>query len=255
MTAADSSQFKRFIAGLDQFSVTANEFQRTDVAPKESFGNGLLNAADQQQLNNYIAGLDAQTPGDGPASPSTAAMLEKIPVPRLAEGAGRSYRIVSAAARRGSQVTVIIEIDAKGNETAMSFSLRFDASSLRFSRISGINNNPDAHPGQDAPEGTNITLNATKVRKGQLGLLLDAPTSFTAGNIRLVELRFDIVPDSLLGPTSLFFTDDLIARCTTDIQARELHAVFEDGQIDIIPARTDDKISWISTIAPIWPLG
>jgi len=252
MTAADSSQFKRFIAGLDEFSLTANEFQRTDVAPKDSFGNGLLNAADQQQLNNYIAGLDAPPSGGGPAGPATAPMLEMVPAELLAEGTGRTYRVLSAAARRGSHVTVIVEIDAKGNETAMSFSLRFDPSRLRFSGLSGVNNDPDAVPGSGAPAGTNLTLNARRAGKGLLGVLLDAPTSFSSGTRHLVELRFDIVPDAPLGPTSLFFTDNAIARCTTDIEARELHAVFENGQIEITPARANDKIWWMSSFAP-WP--
>ncbi|HVF47964.1 MAG TPA: hypothetical protein VNA17_10395 [Pyrinomonadaceae bacterium] len=188
MTAADSSQFKRFIAGLDQFSVTVNEFQRTDVAPKESLGNGPLHAADQQQLNNYIAAIDAPTTGD---------------------------------ARPGPQ----------------------QGPSLKWSRQNFPTKALGAASGSSPPPPAALR-----------SLLLDPLTSFTAGTRRLVEFRFDIVPDAHLGPTSLFFTDDAIARCTTDILAGELHAIFEDGQIEITPARADE-ISWISTITAVWPSG
>ena len=245
MTAVDSAQFKRFIAGLDVFSTTDNEFQRTDVAPEDSFGDGRLDAADQQQMDNYIAALDPPRTGGGPTGPVPGPVADKS-VDFLFEGKGRNYRIVSTNGSRGDEVIVTIEIDAKGNETGISFTLAFDPSKLSFSAISGTNNNPDVTDGPGSPEGMNRTLNATRADEGMLGLLLNASAPFEAGTGQIVNLRFRVLADAAFGPTELTFADESIARSTTNADAESLDAAYENGEVMIKQSRHVDKISWMS---------
>lgn len=254
MTAADSAQFKRFISGLDTFSMTANEFQRTDVAPEATFGDGRLTAADQQQIDNYIAVLDPVRPGGGPTGPVPAAVFETTARDSLAEGRGRNYRIASISGSRGSDIIITVELDAKGNETGMSFTLRFDPSRLSFMSLSGIDENPDVMDAADSPPGMFKTVNATLARKGTLGLMLNAPSPFEAGTRQIVALRFRVRGDAPLGPTTISFVDDTIARSTTDADARNLTATYEDGGITIIRPRNDAKMAWLSLARHDWPM-
>ena len=245
MTAVDSAQFKRFIAGLDTFSTTDNEFQRTDVAPEGTFGDGRLDAADQQQFDNYIAVLDPPRTGGGPTTPVQGRFVDRS-LYFLSEGKDRRYRIVSTNGARGDEVIVTIELDAKGNETGMSFTIGFDPSKLSFSATSGTNNNPDVTDGSGSPVGMNRTLNATDAENGRLGILLDSAAPFKAGTIHIVNLRFRILADARYGPTPLTFEDDSIARGTTNVEAQSLDAAYENGEVTIKPSRKGDKISWLS---------
>lgn len=180
MRAVDSAQFKRFIAGLDKFSITSNEFQRTDVAPEGTFGDGRLDAVDQQQIDNYIAALDPPRMGGGPTGPVQGPMADKSMHSR-SEGKGRNYRIISTSGARGDEIIVTIELDAKGNETGMSFTLGFDSSKLSFTAISGTNNNPDVADGAGSPVGMNRTVKGKYSETGRLGLLVDTAIHFEAG--------------------------------------------------------------------------
>lgn len=254
MTAVDSAQFKRFLAGLDTFSTTANEYQRTDVAPRLTAGDGRLDATDQQQINNYIAVIDAPTAGGGPTGPVPGPAQERAKSgDEIAEGRGRAYRIVSTTGARAAEIIVTIELDAKGNETGMSFTLTFDPSKLSFSEVGGTNNNPDVTDGSGSPVGMNRTLNATQADKGKLGLLLDAASPFEAGTRQIVALRFRVLADAVPGSTALTFDDDSIVRSTTNAEASFLDAVYQNGEVTIKRARTGDKISWMSPPASIWP--
>ena len=232
MTAVDSAQFKRFIAGLDTFSTTDNEFQRTDVAPEGTFGDGRLDAADQQQMDNYIAVLDPPRTGGGPTAPIQGRDGDDSVYAR-SEGQGRIYRIVPTTGSRGDEVIVTIELDTKGNETGMSFTIGFDPSKLSFSAISGTNNNADVTDGSGSRAGMNRTLNAAEADSGRLGLLLDSPSPLEARNIQIVNLRFRILAGAESGATPLTFADDSIPRSTTNANAESLDAAYQNGEVTI----------------------
>lgn len=254
LTAVDSAQFKRFLAGLDTFSTTENEYQRTDVAPRLTAGDGRLDATDQQQINNYIAVIDQPATGGGPTGPAPGPAQERSRSDdEIAEGRERTYRIVSTSGARGAEIIVTIEIDARGNETGMSFTLNFDPSKLSFSAVGGTNNNSDVMDGSGSPAGMNRTLNATQADNGKLGLLLDAASPFEAGTRQIVALRFRVLADAVPGSTALTFDDDLLVRSTTNAEASFLDGVYQNGEVTIKPSRTWQNVSWMLPSGSVWP--
>lgn len=249
LRANDSGQFKRFIAGLDTFDGANNEFQRTDTAPKETFGDGRLTAADQQQINNYIAGLDPPAAGGGPTEPVQArSLFESRQLPDK-QAFGRSYRIISTSAGVGDEVMVTIELHADGSETGMSFTLGFDPSKLDFAGVSGTNNDPDVADGPDSPVDMNRTLNASGAHAGRIGILLDSSSGFVAGSSRILNLWFRVRTDAEGGVTPITFNDDSILRSTTNALAESVEAEWQPGEIAIKRPRSRDDISWLHTAA------
>ncbi len=179
--------------------------------------------------------LDPVRPAGGPTGPIPGAFLERA----TDDGAGRIYRIVSTSGSRGADIIVSVELVAKGNETGMSFTLRFDPAKLAFLAVGGTNNNPDVVAGIGSPEGMNRTLNATQAGKGRLGLLLSAATPFEAGTRQIVNLRFRILPNAELGATPLTFDDGSIVRSTTNAVADSLGADYQDGEVSITKRRSN----------------
>jgi hypothetical protein len=72
VTIADWVQVGRFVAGLDIPSC-GSEFQRADVAPRNTLGDGRITISDWVQAGRYVAGLDPVTPAGGPVCPADAA--------------------------------------------------------------------------------------------------------------------------------------------------------------------------------------
>ncbi|HVF48054.1 MAG TPA: hypothetical protein VNA17_10845, partial [Pyrinomonadaceae bacterium] len=246
MTASDSAQFKRFIAGLDMFSTETNEFQRADVAPKDTRGDGRLTAADQQQLDNYIAGLDPPTTGGGPSGP-----IQTRPADDAGVGTesvpSRTYRILPTGAEPGSDVVVTVELNGSEVETGMSFTILFDRETLEFRGIGGTDNEIDVMPGKGSPRGLMRTLNATNAHKGRLGLLLQSRTVFEAGRREILYLRFHVRDDARPGNTLLAFGDETLVRGTTNAAAAHLGAAWNNGTVEIGERRTAE-MGWISTL-------
>lgn len=230
-TAADSQQFKRFIAGLDAFdNTTSNEFQRTDTAPLDSLGDGRINAADQQQVNNYIAGISTPRTAGGEQEPSLGGPAEP-----LSESEGRVYRIVSTRADRSGYLNASVELDARGNETALTFSLNFDPARLAIAGIGGTDVNPDVTRGDGVPAGTSITVNALQSNAGVIGVLVDAGRAIAPGTRQIVNFRFRIRKDS--EPGVLAFSDDSLPRSTTNAAAESLGAIYAARELGVSMVR------------------
>ena len=251
-TATDSAQLKLFIAGLETPSIVPNEFQRTDVAPEETFGDGRLTATDQQQINNYIAGLDEPRQGGGPVMPIPPGTQIERPFWDIGKSSGRTYRIVSTTGTRNGYVVVAIELDSKGDETAITFGLNFDPAKLEFAAVSGTNTNPDVMAGPDAPMSMNGTVNATHAADGRLGLLLDAGEPFATGIRQVVYIRFRVRPDAAHGPTPITFDDETLVRSTSNIEAESLDAEYANGTVTI--TRSDAPKNVFSKVQAIGPL-
>lgn len=254
LRSADSAQFKRFIAGLDTFSTSTNEFQRADVAPEATFGDGRLDATDQQQIDNYIAALDPIRPGGGPAGPISGADQDTAgPDDNFNAGRSRKYRIGSGAAAQGSEVIISIDLDAKGNETGMSFTVGFDPTKLSFLAVGGTNNNPDVTDGWGSPPGMNTTVNVAQEGRGRIGLLLSSADPFETGARQILRLRFYVLGEAAPGVTAVTFDDTLLARSTTDVGARHLEASYENGEVIVTASRAGEASSWMSSFGAGWP--
>ncbi|HVF46336.1 MAG TPA: Calx-beta domain-containing protein [Pyrinomonadaceae bacterium] len=266
-TAADSAQFKRFIAGLDTpctgsgLPGTFNEFQRTDTAPEGTLGDGRLTAADQQQIDNYIANLDPDRPAGGPTAPIPGAQIAERSSDKSEEkgdddavietGGGREFRGVLVSGAPDTFVDYAVELVSQGDETVTTFSLQFDRTRLSLAAVSGTNVNAGVvTAGSGVSPATSVTVNATQVTgtgapagTGQVGVLLDFQGPVTAGVRQVAVFRFRILPTAPAGLTPVTFVDQPIVRSTSNAQAQALTAKYTPNNVNVVigpggPGRT-----------------
>jgi hypothetical protein len=75
LTAADVTQARRYIAGLDSV-LNGSIFQRLDCAPRGTLGSGSLTSADLVQVRRYTAALDPPQEAGGPTAPVKQLQLQ-----------------------------------------------------------------------------------------------------------------------------------------------------------------------------------
>jgi hypothetical protein len=216
VTITDWVQIGRFVAGQD--TPSSSEFQRADTAPRESRGNGALTITDWVQAGRYAAGIDAPTPSAGPTTPGSPGLWQSLA--SNSAGARRVY-VFNALPERGEQKTMIIALDAEGDENALGFSLDFDPAQLQF---------VPAALGEGAV-GATLNVNASQASRGRLGLALAMPTGQTiaAGQRRIAVLTFAAAP-GVSATTAISFGDLPVAREVSDVNARSLPVSFVVGK-------------------------
>jgi len=219
VTAADWVQVGRFANSVD-IPNNSNEFQRADCAPRSTLGDGRITVSDWVQAGRYAAGLDPLTPVGGPTSPSTGLAIASSD---LINGAARNKesRTVRASGGISGQdrsVSFEIELDAKGNENALGFSLNFDSAKWRF---------VSAAIGRDASDAT-LVVKANEAIKGQIGIALALPPgrTFVAGRRRVVVVTLIPTSDGPVAPSAIEFGDWPIARDVVDTKANSLGAAW-----------------------------
>lgn len=215
---SDWVQIGRFVAGLDAVD-NGVEFQRADVAPLATSGDGRLTIADWVQAGRYAAGLDAITSAGGPTSPVGIGLSAVTPV---AADSSRLLSIESNVGLSGSLVEVGVSFMAQGDENAIGFSVSFDPSKLSFS---------DAEQGRDTVGGQWI-VNQNNKSVGRIGLALalNPGQTFTPGSRQLAKLRF-IPATGVRQDASLTFGDAPVTREVTDSAAKSLPASYSPGEI------------------------
>ncbi len=206
VSIADWTQVGRFVAGLDT-ATNGSEFQRADVAPRDTFGNGSLTIADWVQAGRYAVGLDPVVVAAGPTSPVAALQTST-------EAQAESARVVrtrNQAVQRGQVNAVPLLLNAAGNENALSFTFNYDASLLSFYRAT-------------APAGTLLTLNAKQAANGKVGVLLALPVGkvFEAGEQALLTLEFIPNGGEENVTTTLSFSSQILSVEAADASARTL---------------------------------
>ncbi len=226
VTVADAIQIGRYAAGLDTITGFGpnSEFQRADCAPLGTKGDGAVTVADWVQALRFAAGMD--TPGiaggptgDGPLLLGLRATSLKLPA------GSRTVRVVSGSLVAGRENTVIVQMDAQGNEAGVQLSLGFDATALTFVR---------ATVGSGAVGGSLMT-NTTKVAAGKLGLVLVLPAgrSVAAGTQDLISLTFNVIGS---GSTAINVatSDTPVVREVADVNAVAVGAGYVDGAFNIV---------------------
>ncbi|MBL8189997.1 MAG: hypothetical protein JNK38_18425 [Acidobacteria bacterium] len=237
VTVTDWVQVGRFVAGLDTAAV-GSEFQRADVAPKESLGDGRLSVSDLTQAGRYAAGLDAVVAAGGSTSPVSGLAANETTPPAEIEQVTRNVRIVEARVERGQSGVVAVAFEAQGGENAFGFSLNFDSSQLRF---------VSATLGKDAVNAT-LAVNANQIANGRVGIVLALPggQSFAVGIRELVTLNFMAVAEGNPEMTALGFSDLPVARELADVNARVLPVNFTGASVKI--TRTAASVSAASFV-------
>jgi len=134
----------------------------------------------------------------------------------------RQVQLFNAPPERGEQKTMIIALDAEGDENALGFSLAFDPAQLQF---------VSAAVGKGA-SGATLNINTSRASRGQLGLALALPAgqTITAGLRQIVELTFATTSNSNTATAAIGFGDLPVQREVSDVNARALPARFIDGK-------------------------
>ncbi len=235
--STDVAQTRRYQIGFD-LPYAAGEFQRADAAPLATFGDGTVDALDVAQARRYQAGLDPLQPVAGPTAPSSlaASALGESSSSSAEDGSSRTsitrktgvLRVVSQKATAGETVTVLIETDARGDESIYGFTLNYDAGLLTYVPNS-------AAVGKDAGRATVLT-NATV--PGQLGFSMDfAGQTMAAGLGRqLLSMQFTTAGGKG-GTAAMRFGDELARRSVASNPVagtvRALAVGFVGGTVEI----------------------
>lgn len=237
VTITDWVQIGRFVAGQD--APSASEFQRADAAPRETRGNGNLSITDWVQAGRYAAGLDAPVPASGPSNPGGgfASIRATGHTPMDTASGVRQVRISSGQFEPGQQSSVIIELDAEGNENALGFSLNFNPAQLRFIT---------AALGKDTT-GATLNINTSMMTKGSIGVALALPAGQTlpAGRRKLILINFAVETESQTA--TIGFGDQPVARELSDAHANPLPVDFINGILTM--ARSVTSVSAASFTA------
>ncbi len=230
VTVTDWTQVGRFVAGLETVAA-GSEYQRADCAPRDAKGDGRLTASDYTQAGRYAAGLDPAVAAGGPTGPPAAALaaavgaeLRQSPANDHGEEA-RWLRAIDEDSGGGTR-SFAFELEARGGENAVSFSLSFDPRQWRF--IS-------ATRGADAGEAS-IIINDDEGAAGRLGVVVALPAgqALIAGARRIVTINFDLLFDHRdnrrLRAGSIGFSDYPTLREVADVEANALPAIFAIGR-------------------------
>lgn len=226
VTVTDWTQIGLFVAGIDT-PAPGNEFQRADCAPRTGLGDGKITIIDWTQAGRYAAGLDPATPAGGPTMPADSSLAGSGKWPAASGRSHFSQENSSAPTIRLKNLptpdsrfptALSIEIEARGNENAMGFSLVFNASHWRLLDVSA---------GRDARE-VSLHINSSQTERGQIGIAMALPVgrTFAAGTRQLIVCRFAPITTRKGLPLAIKFGDLPIAREIADVEANPVAALF-----------------------------
>ena len=177
VTISDWVQVGRFAVGLDTLN-PGSEFQRADCAPLATFGDGKITLLDWVQAGRYVVGLDPINKAAGPTASVPTALATIANEPFFTE-ATRTVRVLNGNFQRGQINSLAVELDAQGNENALSFSWNFDPKLLSFYTAT-------------TPAGMNLTINQKLATQGKVGFMLALPAEqfFPTGTRTLLHVQF-----------------------------------------------------------------
>ncbi len=237
VTTADWVQVGRFAAALDVARTDINEFQRADCAPKPC-GDGRITTADWVQAGRYAAGLDPVVPACGPLS-STSALFaaesrDKNTVGTVFKNTGsRTFRAVNANFKPGRIDSLIMELEAQGDENAVGFSLNFDPRVLVFQNVV---------LGKGAMSAT-LNKNDSKKDSGRVGITLALPTGqmFAMAKHAIVIATFMVITNPPAASTIIGFSDQPVAREVVDVNANILSATWTPATVAIMTTAVERR--------------
>ncbi|MGH9846212.1 MAG: hypothetical protein ACREEM_46515 [Blastocatellia bacterium] len=234
VTISDWVQVGRFAAGLDT-PANGGEFQRADCSPR-SCGNGVISISDWVQAGRYATGLDPIAPACGPTMPPAILAAGTFPLRDVwAEGLQqlrapnpRRLRLMRSGDGPGEGMdatrSIVIALDALGQENSLGFSVNFDAARWRVASIAA---------GADAADAR-IMSNTRQASSGRIGIALALPTgeSWSAGRRQIAVINFASISGDDPELTSLGFADQPVAREIVDAQANALPASYAPILLD-----------------------
>lgn len=135
----------------------------------------------------------------------------------------RLLRVQQSIAARGQNQSVVVEMEAVGNENAVGFSLNFDASQLRYVSASTFGGST----------GAAININTAMVGIGKVGIALALPggQKLVLGKQPIAIITFTVLASENVSNTFLSFGDQPIAREVVDTSANAVAANFSGATL------------------------
>ena len=165
---------------------------------------------------------------------SLAALLVIWSCASDALGAGeRVILVVDHAIRLGETGTVVVEMDANGDENAIGFSLEFDPDRLTYQSATG-------------GSGAAFTINALQASSGRVGVLMGLlpPQVFPQGRLELLSVTFSA--GTIPGDVTLSFGDIPIFRDVSDVTSSSLSTAFSAGKVTVMATPVADSQSVVT---------
>ncbi len=209
-----------FVSGS---KVRWNGGERTTTFMGDTKLTAAITAADIAAAGTASVTVFNPTPGGGLSN----ALNFTITAPPLA----RTLRVVNKNAAQGA--SVVIEMDAQGNENALQFSLSFDPALLTFS---------EAVHGKDFGNNGTLTVNKSLAAQGKVGflLVLNAGQTFSAGKRELLVLTFKTTGAETQQTATISFGDAPLSRLIGGVNASTLPADYISGSVTIAPGFEGD---------------
>lgn len=140
-----------------------------------------------------------------------------------AETVSRTLSVQQSVAARGQNKTIIIEMEAVGNENAVGFSLNFDPKQLRYVMSATGNGVFNAA----------LNINTNSLASGRLGLAMALPggQKIAAGKQQVAVVTFTVLAADNVTNTTLSFGDQPIPREVVDVTANAVAANFSSGTL------------------------
>jgi hypothetical protein len=240
VTVADWVLLGRYAARLE-YPTNASEFQRADCAPRTTSGDGSIKVTDWVQTGRYAAGADSLTIVGGPTEDSgESALFGAGPK----DDSDRLVLVGSNAWFAGESGQVSVVLVSQGNESALGFSLTFDAA--RFAYLGAVR-------GTSSSSAT-LHLNTTQAASGRVGVALALSSGvFPAGSREMVKVTLRALPDAVAGASRVEFADAPVPREISDPGAMPLASTYTGGTITVRPLPALGIVSHDGDVMLTWP--
>ncbi len=228
---------------LDAQPANGAEYQRADIAPRSSLGNGVIDVNDFNQLRDYIVANNPRTVAGGAvmsASPlnqpdaAESALRQSPPTDSAVNQTGESKtesalldpaRITAATVGLSNKIFVPITLNSGGNVSAIQFTINYDSTKLNLSTV---------QTGTNLPPNTVTIVNANT--PGRINMLMYLPQDGTAvfptGSVQILRPLFTIKPNST-GFAAVGFGDVPTQSIASDPQANAVTLNNTPGGVSI----------------------
>lgn len=226
MLVNDVTQMRRFVVALDTPNPSTNEFQRADIAPYASRGDGLIGATDAVQARRYATALDPSQEAGGPTGPvqvqgMLAAFLESI----YSYFYSHEIRLADATISQEGNVVVPIEMISYDDFAAASFTFEFDPA---------VFGEPSVSLSADVPADASLTVNIDQAKNGKLGILVEMPSSMPAGQTtRILNIQLRPAVAGNVERMKIDLTDSLAPKTASNSLGVNIDTRFVGGTVNV----------------------
>ncbi|MGH9799293.1 MAG: hypothetical protein ACRD82_02935, partial [Blastocatellia bacterium] len=137
----------------------------------------------------------------------------------------RTLRVQQSIAARGLNQSVVVEMEAIGNENAVGFSLVYDTTQLRFVTAATI----------AGTSGAAMNINSAITGSGKVGIAMALPggQKLVAGKQPIALITFTVLAGDNVNTTVLNFGDQPIPREVVDTSANAVAASFSGATLTL----------------------